>query len=144
MRGRTRVAALLSSLCALGLVVAGCGGGKDFADKPRPPVPIQLNGVITSSRVTISPNKVGAGPVQIVVANETNQSHTLTLDGDSIAPVRVGPVNPQDTATIQQTLKPGQYTVKAGSVEAVTKEIAPAHLVIGRQRQSSNDQVGLP
>jgi hypothetical protein len=34
--------------------------------------------------------------------------------------------------------------VKAGSAQAVAKEIAPAHLTIGKARPSSNDQVELP
>jgi hypothetical protein len=136
---------LLSGLSVIGLVAAGCGGGgSDFKDKPRPAVPVMLNGVITESRVTVQPNRIGAGPIVITVANETQRSHTLTLDGPNIAPVRVGPINPQDTAEIQQDLKPGQYTVKAGSSQAVAKEIAPAHLIFGKARKPSNDQVGLP
>ena len=51
------------SVAADALALAGCGGGKDFANTPRPPVPLQLTGVITKAKVTISPNKVGAGPV---------------------------------------------------------------------------------
>jgi hypothetical protein len=145
MRGRrrTRVAAL-SSLLVLGLLAAGCGGGSDFKDQPRPAVPVQLNGVITDGRVSISPDKVGAGPVVILVSNQTQASHTLTLDGGSIAPVRTSPISPLDTGQIQETLEPGTYTVKAGSEEAVAKEIAPAHLVIGKARPSSNDQLELP
>jgi hypothetical protein len=142
--GRIRAAALVVSLPVAGLVGLGCGGGSDFADKPRPPVPVQLNGVITSSKVTVSPASVGAGPVKILVSNQTDSSHTLILDGPNIAPVRVGPINPLGTAEIQQTLEPGHYTVKAGSEQAVTKEIAPARLTIGKARPSSNDQVGLP
>jgi hypothetical protein len=142
--GRIRVAVLLLSLPVAGLVGTGCGGGSDFQDKPRPPVPVQLNGVITSSKVSVSPSSIGAGPVVILVSNQTNRSHTLTLDGPNIAPVRVGPINPLDTGEIQQTLQPGSYTVKAGSEEAVAKEIAPAHLTIGKPRPDSNDQVGLP
>ena len=66
------------------------------------------------------------------------------------APAQVGFHNdcflagPTDTGTIQTTLAPGTYTVKAGSTKAVTKELAPAHLVIGKQRADSNGQVGLP
>jgi hypothetical protein len=142
--GRIRKAALCSSLLGAGLIGVGCGGGSDFKDKPRPAAPVQLNGVITSSKVSVSPSRIGAGPVVILVSNQTDRSHTLTLDGPNIAPVRVGPINPLDTGEIQQTLQPGQYTVKAGSAQAVTQEIAPAHLVIGKARPSSNDQVELP
>ncbi|MEA2492544.1 MAG: hypothetical protein QOJ29_455 [Thermoleophilaceae bacterium] len=127
----------------LALALASCGGGKDFANKPRPPVPLQLTGVITKSKVTISPSKVGAGPVVITVSNQTGQSRTLTLDGNGIQE-RVGPINPLDTAQLQKTLKPGTYTVKAGSEAATASTIAPATLVIGKERASGSDKVLLP
>jgi hypothetical protein len=125
------------------VAVAGCGGGKDFENKPRPPVPLQLTGVITPKAVTISPAKVGAGPVVITISNQDKSSHTLTLEGTSTRE-RVGPINPLDTATIQQTLQPGRYTVRAGSEAAVTKEIKPATLVIGKLRKSASGEVLLP
>jgi len=142
--GRIRKGALLSGAASAVLMVAGCGGGKDFADKPRPAAPVQLTGVITASGVTVSPHKVGAGPVVIIVSNQTENSHTLTLDGGDIPPVRTGPINPLDTGRIQRTLDPGSYTVEAGSEHAVSKEIPPAHLEIGKPRPSSNNEVELP
>lgn len=129
-------------LGALTVAAAGCGD-KDFKNKPRPAVNVELTGVIQQDKVTVSPSKVGAGPVTITIANETNDAHTLTLEGDQVRE-RVGPVNPQDTATIQKTLREGTYTVRAGSDEAVTKEIAPATLKIGPPRKDSGDQLLLP
>jgi hypothetical protein len=125
------------------LALAGCGGGKDFANNPRPPVPLQLTGVITRDKVTISPNKVGAGPVVITVSNQTPQARTLTLDGQGIQE-RVGPINPLDTAQLQKTLKPGRYSVSAGSEAAVAHSIRPATLLIGKSRPSASDKVLLP
>ena len=66
-----------STACEAAIALGGCGGGKGFANHPRPPVPLQLTGVITNAKVTISPNKVGAGPVVITVSNQTSQSRTL-------------------------------------------------------------------
>ena len=133
------IAALAAGAAAL---VVGCGGD-DFENKPRPPVPLQLTGVITADRVTISPRNVGAGPVIITVSNQTDQSHTVTLDGEGIRE-RVGPVNPADTATIQKTLPTGLYEVRAGSTEAVPEEIAPGLLVVGPKRPSASDKTLLP
>jgi hypothetical protein len=138
---RMRRVTLASALVAL--AIAGCGGGKEFANKPRPPVPLQLSGVITKQKVTISPNKVGAGPVVITVSNQTSQSRTLTLDGNGIQE-RVGPINPLDTATLQKTLKPGRYKVTAGSDAATVRTVQSATLVIGKERPSASNKVLLP
>ena len=127
-------------MLAGGLVACGVD---DFENEPRPPVPLQLTGVITSDRVTVSPNKVGAGPVVITVSNQTDAAHSLTLEGEGIRE-RVGPINPEATASLQKTLKPGQYTVTAGSDQAVEREIRPATLVIGPERESGSDELLLP
>ena len=142
--GRIRIGALASGVVLAAGLLAGCGGGKDFADQPRPLAPLYLTGVITDSGVTVSPNRVGAGPVVILVSNQTRVPHTLTLDGAKIEPVQSGSISPTDTGRIQTTLSPGLYTVKAGSLRAVKRQLRPAHLVIGKQRSDSNDQVGLP
>jgi hypothetical protein len=134
-------AALLATGVAV-VLVAGCGSS-DFKNKPRPAVPIELTGVIQEKKVTVSPNKVGAGPILITVSNQTNDAHTLTLEGESVRE-RVGPINPLDTATIQKTLRPGSYEVRAGSSVAVAHEIKPATLVIGKPRKDSNNQLLTP
>lgn len=142
--GKTRLcrSVLLIGGAASCLAAAGCGG-EDFKNEPRPPVAVELTGVIQAKRVTVSPEDVGAGPVQITISNQTDQAHTVTLEGSSVEE-RVGPIQPMDTATIQKTLKEGEYEVRAGSDEAVTREIEPARLRIGTQRDSSNDRLLLP
>ena len=70
--GRIRAAAPLCGVMAATLIFVGCGGGSDFQNKPRPAVPVELTGVITDSKVTVSPNKVGAGPIVITVSNQTD------------------------------------------------------------------------
>ena len=139
---RTRAAALILSGAVLAAGVVACGED-DFENDPRPPVPLQLTGVITPERVTVSPNEVGAGPIEITVSNQTDKAHSLTLEGEGLRE-RVGPINPQATASIQKTLPPGRYTVKAGSEQAVTREISPATLVIGPKRDSASDELLLP
>ena len=126
----------------IGVLAAGCGG-EDFKNRPRPPVPTELTGVIQEKKVTVSPNKVGAGPILITVSNQTKEAHTLTLEGEGVRE-RIPPINPLDTATIQKTLKRGTYEVRAGSSVAVAREVAPASLVVGKKRPDSNDKLLLP
>src|SRR5215211_4013241 len=138
--GRIVAFALLATAA---LTAAGCGGSSDFKNEPRAPAPVQLTGVIRDDKLTVSPNRVGAGPVIILISNQTQDAHTITLDGGDVKET-VGPVNPLDTAKLQQTLTQGTYEVKAGSSKAVPKEIEPAQLLIGQPRKSSRNELLLP
>jgi hypothetical protein len=133
---------MTAAVLAVGFVVAGCGE-EDFANEPRPPVPVELTGVIQDDAVTISPSRIGAGPVLITISNQTQHDTTITLEGTSTR-TRVGPVAPLDTTTIQRTLDPGLYEVRAGSKVALRREIRPAELEIGRERRSSSNDLLLP
>jgi hypothetical protein len=132
---------------AFPFAATGCGGG-NFQNKPSPAVPIELTGVIQKAKVTISPGEVGAGPILITISNQTNDAHTVILEGESRrsnrVEERVGPINPLDTATLQRALAPGSYEIRAGSRAAVPREIAPARLRVGRERADSNDEVLRP
>jgi hypothetical protein len=139
---KTRVCLALL-FCSVATGVAGCGGD-DFANEPRPADAIELTGVIQTRGVTVSPSKgVGAGPILLTISNQTDDAHTVTLEGESVEE-RVGPIQPQDTATIQKTLEPGRYQVRAGSEQAVKREIPPASLTVGAERPSSSNKVLLP
>ncbi len=138
--GRTRDVVVV---VAGALLVAGCGGGKHFENKARPAAPIQLTGVVRDNQVDISPKRVGAGPVILIVSNQTDLAHTITLEGEGTTDT-VGPIQPLDTAKLQQTLKPGSYTLKAGSEQASAQSIAPGRVTVTRDRQSSSDTLLLP
>ena len=138
--GRTRDVVVV---LAGALLVAGCGGGKHFKNDARPAAPIQLTGVVRDSQVDISPKRVGAGPVILIVSNQTDAARIITLEGEGTTDT-VGPIQPLDTAKLQQTLKPGTYTVKAGSKAATRKEIAPGTVTVGPERSSSSNELLLP
>jgi hypothetical protein len=141
-RGRLLAFALLATAATTGV---GCGAGSDFKDEPRPPTPLQLSGVIRNDKVTVAPHRLGAGPVILIISNQTQQAHTVTVSGSGGSEsTTVGPVNPLDTAKIQQNLRQGDYTVKAGSSKAVVRMIRPATLRVGRSRPDSSNQVMQP
>ena len=138
--GRTRD---LSMLVAGVLLLGGCGSGSHFKNDQRPPTPVQLTGVVNNNGVTISPSRIGGGPVILIIDNQTDKPHEITLEGGGKTDT-VGPVNPHDTATLQQTLKPGTYTVRAGSPKAESREIEPGKLTVGEDRSSSSNELLLP
>jgi hypothetical protein len=131
-----------TGLAIVAVLVAGCGG-EDFKNEPRAPIREALTGVIQADAVTVSPSMLGAGPVEITISNQTDAKHSITLEGKYIVE-RGGQVEPGGTATIQKTLQPGTYEVKAGSTRAVRREIRPAVLTIGKERKNSNNDVLLP
>ena len=134
---------VLATFAVSAALVVGCGG-EDFENKARAPVRFELTGVIQKDRVTVSPSRhLGAGPFEITISNQTGQRHTVTLEGESIKE-SAGSVDPADTLTIKRTLDPGTYEVRAGSEEAVPKEIKPAVLDIGAERKDSNSDLLLP
>jgi hypothetical protein len=142
-RGRIRAAALLSGGALVAVLIAGCGGS-DFKNHPRPAVPIQLTGVITDKNITVSPGKFGAGPITLVISNQTQKSHSVTLEpaplNNQSAPTQtVGPINPLDTANIQQNMTEGKWVVRVSS-----DGIKPATLTVGPKRASSSNTLLLP
>ena len=139
--GKTSAGGLVLLACSA-TFLAACGE-EDFKNDPRPAQAVNLTGVIQPKGVTISPNNRGAGAFLITVSNQTDDAHTVTLEGDSVEET-VGPIQPQDTATIQRTLKPGTYEVRAGSPRAVEREIPPFELRVGKARKSSADELLLP
>ncbi len=130
-------------LLALALAaLAGCGGGgKQYANDPRPAAPIVITAAITQSSVNVSPNQFGAGLVQLVVVNLTNRSQQLSLvsKGGANFHQQTGPINPQETARLQAQLGSGAYSLSSGDTS-----VHAAKLTVGPQRPNSNNQLLQP
>lgn len=166
---RTRTVALLSAAGTCALVAGGCGGDDDFKNEPRPAVPLQLTGVITEERLTVSPRVVAPGPIVLIVSNQTDDAHTVRLQGPEVDE-RIGPVNPGDTGTLQATfgdtsgsenysvranpagggavnpedvIRPATITIRA-KPEDVCEELAKQKRADPQCRGSSSDELLLP
>jgi hypothetical protein len=105
---------------------------------------MELSGVIQKDAVTVSPARdLGAGPFEFTISNQTDERHSVTLEGERVK-VEAGSVEPTDTLTFRHTLEPGRYEVRAGSEQAVPKEIKPAVLEVGSERADSNSELAQP
>jgi hypothetical protein len=134
--------------------VAGCGSGTHFANRPRPPAPVNLTVYVNDQRVSVSPTSVGAGPILFIITNHASNAESLTVSvsGSSSQPLAdTGPISPQGTAQLSVNLNtPGEYTVgvaPSGSTEAAAATptgIQPALIHVGNPRPSSNSQVSQP
>ena len=114
-------------VCALALTAAGCGGSGHFEADTEPPAPVNLSVLIGNSRVQLSPARIGAGPVLLLVTNQSPRSETLTVHQPRVGEVAsTGPITPQSTAQLQVNFTvPGFYALVADRVAPAKLRIEP-------------------
>jgi hypothetical protein len=137
-------AARRSALAALAAATAACGGG-ERVNADRPPAPVDLSAAVSRHRVILSPRAIGAGPVTLIVSNQSARTQSVTLEtrelGGAEAGVRAttGPIAPRGTGTLQVDARTGRYRVRVADAR-----IRPARLVVGHPRRSAQDQLLQP
>jgi hypothetical protein len=142
-RGTATLGALLVGAA---LAATGCGGEESSgATKLRPPVPIIVTASISPKEVSVSPTRFGAGPITLIVSNQTGASQQVTLESDD-APgegpgirQQTAPINPRDTASLKANVRPGRYRVAVAG-----DGIQAATVRVGRERPSGQNEVLLP
>jgi hypothetical protein len=126
----------------LACTMAGCGGESDYANKPRPATPINVTAAIDEGKISISPKTFGAGPIVMIVSNQTGKAQTVTLETDELGGTQPGltqstdPVDPRGTGTLKVDVREGDYSV---SVKGAG--IEPAAVKVGRNRKSAQDDL---
>ena len=96
---------------------------------------------MNAQRVQLSPTRVGAGPIRLVVANTAERSLEVRVDPVDTAggfSARSGPINPGGTTTIAFDARTGTYRVSANGARGAVR------LQVGRPRPSAQDDVQLP
>ena len=141
---RTPVVAFTVATAAA--VAVGCGSDSDYKNTERPAAPIVITAFIAKDRISVSPTKFGAGPIQLKVVNSTDRSQSVTLEtadepGGDRAGVRqvTGPINPKDNATLAANVRKGTYSVHVSG-----DDIRAATLDVGEPRPSSQQDLMLP
>ena len=141
---RPKVAAAAVVICALGATAAGCGSDDDYENQLRPARPIVVTAAISKDEVSISPREFGAGPISLIVTNQTDDTQQVTLEtadtsGSAGIAQQTGPINPSDTATLQVDIKTGTYELAAAGAG-----IKPGKLVVGKDRPSAQNDLLQP
>jgi hypothetical protein len=129
---------------ALALVVAGCGEKEAYENNPRPPAPINVSAYISPQRVSVSPSSFGAGPIVLIVTNQSRDSQEAIIEtegsgGNSELTQSTGPINPGDTGQIKLDVKQGTYQLRVQS-----GTIDPATVTVGSERESAQNKVLQP
>lgn len=135
-----RIAALLPAAAAV--LAAGCGEDESYSNEPRPPSPILVTAAITKDEVSVSPTKFGAGPITLVVTNQTDAAQQITFEtagGAAGFRQQTGPINPGDTANLKAEVPTGKVTVRVQN-----DGISAADITVGDRRPTAQDQLLLP
>jgi hypothetical protein len=134
--------------CAAGatVVMTGCGGsGGDYKNDPRPAPPINITAFVGPKQVSVSPANFGAGPIVVIVTNQSDASQEVTFQNPGAQCTKSTDVcqstliNPQDTGTLKLNVGPGAYEVKVGD-----DAIKPARVTVGRKRPSAQNELLQP
>ena len=142
---------LLLTMGAAALLLSACGEDDEYKNELRPPTPINVTAAISSDDISVSPTRFGAGPILLIVTNQSGASQVVTLEVDEFAsnPSRskqaglrqsTGPINPNDTAQLKVVVNEDTtYTVRTDD-----DEIEPATITVGAQRPSAQNEVLQP
>ena len=145
---RHRSATLLAAAgLALAAFSAGCGGSGNYANKPRPATPINVTAAVDENQISISPKTFGAGPITLIISNQSTSSQQVTLetdqqpgdDGPGEKAIQTGPISPRETAAVKGEVKQGTYALRVGGdgVEAAT-------IVVGKARPTAQNDLLQP
>jgi hypothetical protein len=107
---------------------------------------------VNDSHISVSPSRVGAGPVVFIVTNQASRSEGLAISrsGNNSGPIAsTAPINPQATTQVSVDVEPGDYTIataRHGTDAQLSKQsaIRSASIHIGRERQNGNNELLQP
>jgi hypothetical protein len=132
-------------LAALAAAASGCGAEEDYANRPRPPAPINVTAAIDQGRIRVSPQSFGAGPVVFVISNQSGLAQEVTFETDEIAGERggirksAGPIAPRSTGTLKVDAREGTYRLSASS-----QGVQAAAVRVSGPRPSAQDELLQP
>jgi hypothetical protein len=136
-------AAGTAGAAAVGL--SACGDEEDRVNRDRPPSTINVTAAIVDGRIEVSPRRFGAGPIRLIVTNQTSAAQALTFETDEVGgdkpgvTEKTGPINPSATATLEVDVRAGDYAVKAAD-----SAIKPVSLKVGAARGSAQGELLQP
>ena len=135
--------------CALAVAAAtaqsACGDDAQHVNDDRPAATINVTAAIIDGHVRVSPRRFGAGPLRLLVTNQTASAQALTFETDEVGgdkpgvTARTAPIEPAGTAVLEIDARAGDYRVSTAD-----RGIAPATLTVGAARPSAQNELLQP
>jgi hypothetical protein len=136
-------------VAVVAVVVAGCGTTRMAAvNSPAPPV--ELNVYINSQRVSVSPPRLGAGQITVLVSNQARRAVFLKIVGGGRLLAASRPIPAGANSQFRVDLSSGRYALATTRVHATDAQltlgmgISPAVLRIGAPRPNGNNALLQP
>jgi hypothetical protein len=127
----------------LALALTGCGSDAETrASAERPPTEIIVGASISNAAINVSPTRFGAGPVSLVITNQTQAAQQVTFEsagGGGGFTQETGPINPSGTATLKADVPSGAAVIKVAG-----DGIKSATVRVGPRRPSAQNDLLLP
>jgi hypothetical protein len=134
-----RARCALAVAAALG--IAGCGE-QDHANRERPAASIDVTAAIADGAIHVSPREFGAGPIRLLVSNQTASAQELTFKtgGDASGVIETTtPIGPDGAATLEVDVTEGEYEISTAD-----GKVRPAAVAVGAPRPSAQNDLLLP
>jgi hypothetical protein len=136
---------LAVALASTALLATACGDTEPRTNLPRPPAPVTLTAAVHDDRIQVSPAVTGAGPIVLIVSNQTAKPQRVTFETDELGgrmggnTVSTPVIGPEGTGRLSIDARSGTY-----SVHTRDRTIRAARVTVGPRRASSQNQLLLP
>jgi hypothetical protein len=136
--------------CALALAAAtafsACGDGEQRVNDDRPAATINVTAAIIGDHLEVSPRRFGAGPIRLLVTNQTATPQAITFETDEIGGDSPGltrtsaPIIPSGTTSLEvDGLREGAYRISTSD-----DAIEPVAVAVGAPRPSAQSELLQP
>ena len=136
---------IAAAAIAAALLASACGDTEPRQNSDRPPAPVTLTAAVHDDMIQVSPAVTGAGPIVLLVSNQTSKPQKVTFETDELGG-RIGG-NTVSTPIIAAG-STGRLSIDARSgryaVHVQDRTIRAARVSVGPPRKSSQNQLLLP
>ena len=135
---------VVTAAAAIALATA-CGDTEPRQNLDRPPAPVTLTAAVHDDLIQVSPAVTGAGPIVLLVSNQTKKPQKVTFETDELGgrtggnTVSTPVIAPLGTGKLSIDARSGRY-----AVHVQDRTIRAARVSVGPPRESSQNQLLLP
>lgn len=136
---------IVAAAATAALLATACGDTEPRRNADRPPAPVTLTAAVHDDRIQVSPAATGAGPIVLLVSNQTGKPQRITFETDELGGRTGGStastpvIAPQGTGRLSIDARTGTYAVHTRD-----RTIRAARVKVGPPRKSAQNDLLQP